>query len=328
MSHTVLVTGGAGFVGSYVVRGLVEAGANVVVYDLAQPTGQMAYLLRDVRERVVYERGQILDLPSLLAVARRHHVDAVFHAAALYDPEYSLANPYITYQVNVEGTLNVLETARLEGIGRVVLSSSIAVYPDKRYEPLDEAHPISSISGGHPLGHYGSSKAAAELAGLTYYTHNQVDFVALRFSAVYGFGMRYPMYVKPMVENSLQGQASVFATGAPMPRDYTHVKDIAQAVVKAVSAPADALRQRVFLVGSGEVRTAGDVAAVVRGLVPGARIEIGAGLTDLERGDAAARGMLDLSATRQQIGYAPVFNLERGVADYVDSFKGWLAASS
>ncbi len=87
------------------------------------------------------------------------------------------------------------------------------------------------ITGGSGfLGTYGASKAAAEIVGLTYYSTNGIDFVALRNSAIYGHGMRYPMYIKPMVENSARGLPTRFAKGGDMRRDYSHVKDITQAL--------------------------------------------------------------------------------------------------
>ena len=204
---------------------------------------------------------------------------------------------------------------------RVVQSSSIAVYAPRQYEPVDELHPILLPSGGNPLGPYGASKAAAEIVGLTYYSTNGVDFVALRNSAIYGYGMRYPMYIKPMIENSLRKLPTRFATGGDMRRDYTHVKDIAQAVIKALDVPASTLTQRIFNIGSGMMHSAAQVAETVRAVLPAADIEIGAGLSKLEQSDMQARGMLDLTAARQQLKYEPLYALETGIRDYVEMFR-------
>ncbi|HBE29107.1 MAG TPA: hypothetical protein DDW25_09485, partial [Ktedonobacter sp.] len=241
----------------------------------------------------------------------------IFHAAALYDPPYSLEEPALTFQVNVNGTINVLEAARFLGLQRVVQSSSIAVYAPRQYEPIDELHPILLPSAGNPLGAYGASKAAAEIVGLSYYSSNGVDFIALRNSAIYGYGMRYPMYIKPMVENSVRKLPTRFATGGDMRRDYTHVKDIAQAVLKALDVPASTLTQRIFNIGSGTMHSATQVAETVRKILPEADIEISAGLSKLEQSDMRARGMLDLSAAQQQLKYEPLYALEDGIRDYI-----------
>jgi len=317
----IMITGGSGFLGTYVARLLAERGERVVLFDAVPPAPMLAALTAPFGEQIVYERGQILDFSSLLRIVQQYKVKRIFHAAALYDPPYSLKEPAITFQVNVNGTINVLEVARFLGIERVVQSSSIAVYAPRQYEPIDERHPIFLPSAGNPLGAYGASKAAAEIAGLTYYSTNGVDFIALRNSAIYGYGMRYPMYIKPMVENSVLGQPTRFATGGAMRRDYTHVKDIAQAVLKALYIPAFQLTQRVFNIGSGTMHSASQVAETVRTILPNADIEIGADLSEMEQSDMQARGMLDLTAARQQLHYEPRYTLEAGIRDYIEMLQ-------
>ena len=318
---TIMITGGSGFLGTYVACMLAERGDRVVVFDAAGPAPELAALTAPFERQIVRIRGQILDLSSLLRGIQQHRVERIFHAAALYDPPYSLEEPALTFQVNVNGTINVLEAARFLGLQRVVQSSSIAVYAPRQYEPIDELHPILLPSAGNPLGSYGASKAAAEIVGLTYYSSNGVDFIALRNSAIYGYGMRYPMYIKPMVENSVRKLPTRFATGGDMRRDYTHVKDIAQAVIKALDVPASTLTQRIFNIGSGTMHSATEVAETVRKILPEADIEIGAGLSALEQSDMRARGTLDLTAARQQLKYEPRYSLEAGIRDYIEMYE-------
>ncbi|HLI06472.1 MAG TPA: NAD(P)-dependent oxidoreductase [Ktedonobacteraceae bacterium] len=318
---TIMITGGSGFLGTYVIRQLAERGDRVISFDAVGPSAELAALTAPYEGQIVRVRGQILDLASLLRAVQQYKVERIFHAAALYDPPYSLDEPAITFQVNVNGTINVLEAARLMGVRRVVQSSSIAVYMPRQYEPIDEKHPILMPSAGNPLGPYGASKAAAEIAGLTYYSTNGVDFIALRNSAIYGYGMRYPMYIKPMVENSVRGLPTRFATGGDMRRDYTHVKDITQAVIKALDVPSESLTQRVFNIGSGTMSSASQVAETVRTILPNADIEIGPGLNELEQSDMRARGLLDLTAARQQLKYEPRYPLETGIRDYMNMYR-------
>lgn len=318
---TIMITGGSGFLGTYVTQRLAERGDRVLIFDAAMPIPSLAALTAPYEQQITYVRGQILDLASIMRCVQQHKVERIFHAAALYDPPYSLEDPAITFQVNVNGTINVLEAARLSGVQRVVQSSSIAVYAPKQYEPINELHPIQLPSTGNPLGPYGASKAAAEIVGMTYYTTNGIDFIGLRNSAIYGYGMRYPMYIKPMVENSISGLPTRFATGGTMQRDYTHVKDIAQAVMKALDIPASALSQRLFNIGSGTMHSASQVAETVRAILPNADIEIGAGLSELEQSDMKARGILDLTAARQQLKYEPQFSLEAGIRDYIEMYR-------
>jgi UDP-glucose 4-epimerase len=316
-----MITGGSGFLGTYVTQLLAKRGNHIIIFDATMPIPALAALTAPYEQQITYVRGQILDLASIIRCVQHYKVERIFHAAALYDPPYSLEDPAITFQINVNGTINVLEAARLSDVQRVVQSSSIAVYAPKQYEPINELHPIQLPSAGNPLGPYGASKAAAEIVGMTYYTTNGIDFIGLRNSAIYGYGMRYPMYIKPMVENSIHGLPTRFATGGDMQRDYTHVKDIAQAVIKALHIPASRLHQRLFNIGSGTMHSASQVAETVRTILPNADIEIGAGLSELEQSDMKARGMLDLTAARQQLNYEPQFSLEAGIRDFIEMYR-------
>src|SRR5215204_1791924 len=117
---------------------------------------------------------------------------------------------------------------------------------------LVEADPPFSVRDGNPAGHYGTSKMAGEAIGLAYASFQDVDFISLRVTAIYGFGMRSPMYIKPMVENAVRGVPTRFATGGPMKRDYTHVLDCCEAIMRALDAPRWAEgEQRILNVAAG-----------------------------------------------------------------------------
>lgn len=145
-ARTVLVTGGSGFLGAHVARLLADRGDFVVLYDVAPPNGELECLLTPVKERWTFVRGQILDLPTLLLAIREHAVRQIVHSAALIDAQFYVRQPFVLFKVNVEGTVNVLEAARLENVERVVYASSIGLIPLKRYEPIDEEHPILDTS--------------------------------------------------------------------------------------------------------------------------------------------------------------------------------------
>jgi len=326
--HTVLVTGGSGFIGAYTAAELTAAGHRVVCYDVAPPAWGAAAVLDALPERPAFVRGDVADLSELIATLREHGVTRVFHAAAVFDPPVSMRHPAPCYRVNVMGTVNVLEAARAAGVERVVMASSIAVYAARQYEPMDEAHPIATPADGNPLGAYGASKAAAELIGLTYASTGLLDFIGLRYSGVYGFGMRYPMYVRPMVEEVIDGRPVRFETGGDMPRDYTYVVDVARATLCALFAPADALRQRVFNIATGRLTTAAELGSVVRDVLPEADIEVGAGLSEYERSDARMRGELAIDGARDQLGWQPAFDLAAGIADYADRYRAFRARES
>lgn len=322
----VMITGGSGFIGVYIMKKLIDEGHTVVNYDLAPPAPELQRMLDDSGNaaRVIYERGNLLDLPDLLIAGKKHNVTRIVHMAAFFDPAESNRRPYFTYQVNVQGTINILETARLIDCDRVVNISSIGVYPKKVYEPMDEAHPLFICGDGHGS-HYGSSKAATELIGQAYCQNNGVSNVSVRFSGVYGYGMRYSMFIKDMIENSLNGKKTDFSSGGDLTRDYTYVKDSVNGVYCALMADDKDLASRVYLTTSGDLYSGTDIAGIVREMIPGADIRIAPGLSEFEKRDMAKRGTIDISLAKKELGYAPGYGIREGIREYIELYKTYSA---
>jgi UDP-glucose 4-epimerase len=287
----------------------------------------MQWVLEPVADKISFERGSLLDLPAMLDVIKTCKINGIVHCGAILDIPYNLKRPYETYLVNTVGTINVLEAAKLSGVSRVVNLSSIAVYSSKQYEPMDENHPILLPAEGNSTGSYGASKAAAEIIAQSYWALDGVDCITLRLSAVYGYGMRNPIYVKPMVENAVLGKPTVFKTGGPMPRDYTYVKDVVQAIVKSLEIDSRKISQRIFLTTSGVMRTAAEVAETIKELIPDAKIDIGPELSEDEKINVKTRGALDISAAKEQLGYQPRYDLKTGITEYIEMFRRYISLS-
>ena len=327
MEHkSVLVTGGSGFIGIYLMKKLAENGTRVINYDLAPPSPVLQRLLddSDFSENISFQRGSILDLPDVLSAAQNASVDKIVHMAAFFDPAESNRRPYFTYQANVLGTINIYEVARLLNMSRVVNISSIGVYPVKEQEPMDENHRIFIPGAGHGS-HYGSSKAATELIGQAYCQNNGLSYVSVRFSGVYGYGMRYSMFIKDMIENGVNGVATSFETGGNLTRDYTYVKDSVNGVICALEADDADLVSRTYLTTSGELYSGSDVAEIVTKLIPGAEIHIGPELNAFEMKDMAKRGQIDISLAKKELGYEPKYSIEDGIKEYIETMKTYAA---
>jgi nucleoside-diphosphate-sugar epimerase len=157
-----------------------------------------------------------------------------------------------------------------------------------------------------------------------------LDFIILRPSAVYGFGQGFPIFIKPMVENAVRGLPTRFETGREFPRDYTHVDDVAQLAVRAVDVPAEGVEDRVFYAATGQpLVTAGEVAEIVKGLIPGADIKIGSGLSEQDLIEIRYRGVLSIKNALEQLGFQPRFaNIRDGIADYIETYRRYLAESN
>lgn len=323
----VLVTGGTGFIGTYVVKALLEAGRRVIALDVRGYTPEGRFVLDGRADEVLVEEGSVDDWVRVLHVVNEHRPAEVVHLATITNPVYLFTNPMPGVRVNFLGTIHMLEAARLFEIRRTVYFSSIGVLPARQYEPIDAAHPIFLPREAVPTGVYGASKIAGEAFCFAYNQAFGTDFRTIRPSAVYGFGMQWPIFVKPMVEGAVRGEAVTFESGGPFPRDYTHASDVASLAVALLDAPEDA--DRVFYGATGQpLVTAADVARIVMELVPGSRIEIADVLTEADQMELPYRGQLSIQNSRTQIGWEPRFtDIRDGLADYIERYRAFLAAS-
>jgi nucleoside-diphosphate-sugar epimerase len=326
-SRPVLVTGGAGFAGSYIVRELLDHGLDVVVYDLADFRSESRFVLGETP--VELERGSIDDWPRVLEVVLRRRPSAVVHAGGMMDAAFLDEHPTVALRTNVGGSLNLLEASRIVGgVSRFIFLSTIAVIGRKLYEPIDASHPTVSARDG-PLGAYSAAKAAVE--GFCF-SHNQffgLDTRVVRPSALYGFGMSWyaPNYIKNIVEPAVLGEHVRLETGGQVPRDYTHAADVASLVRSILEGPEDG--DRIYYGATGRpLRTASDVCAIVRELVPGSTVEIGDEWTDVDRSELPIRGQYDVS-NGLALGWQPRCAVLRdGVADYIERFRAFLVSGA
>jgi len=325
----VMVTGGLGFIGGYVTRALVDAGLNVAVLARSgTPTPEMAYALRDHTGRFAVEVGSVEDLTRLVDIFSRLRPKVVVHSASNVEVASLYRDPYLAFQSNVGGTVNVLEAARRTGVERVVDFSSIGVLPAIQYEPIDAAHPIVLPREGPGSGAYGAAKAAGELFAFAYQRASGLDVRIIRPPAVYGFGMRWHSanYMKQFVEPAVRGEPVRVPSGGRLPRDYTHVLDVASLTVRVVDCAEDA--DRVFYAATGQpLVTAAQAAKLVAELVPGSSIEVADLMTPEDEVEASFRGVISIENARAQLGWTPRYrSLREGVSEYIQTYRNFLEA--
>jgi UDP-glucose 4-epimerase len=322
----ILITGGSGFIGAYVARNLIRAGRQVIDYDPRPLTDETRHVLGPSAAAYQYEAGGVDEWGRLFEVLGQHRPSVVVHAGAIVNTTWLQKHPLPAFQINAGGTINVLEASRLLGVRRVVFISSIGVLPSTQYVPIDVNHPLIIANEGPGSGFYGAAKVAGEAFGFCYRDSFGLDFRVVRPSAPYGFAMGWPMYVKPMVEDTIRGKPVRFATGGPFPRSYTHIEDCASLICAVIDAPKDA--DHVFYAAhGGPLTTATEVAAIVRDLVPGADIEIGDVLSDADRYELNFRAPLSMSNARNQLGWQPEYaEMHTGLAEYVARYRDYLAS--
>ncbi len=316
----VLVTGATGFVGTYLCRALAATGRNVTALALDTFSPESLFVLGDLAKKVKLVQVDLCDHGATRNLVEAVQPDAIIHTAAAVGLESSFEDPAFVYNVNINGTVGLLEAARKTRVRKFIYISSNSVYHLKKYEPIDELHPITSVSVGNPAAHYGASKMAAEQIGLVYATYHALDLIAVRIASVYGFGMHAPIYIKPMVEAAVAGEALVLQ-GGPMKRDYTYILDATAGIIGALDKDTRSIGQRVFNMSSGRTVTANELAAVVRGLVPSANIVITDELTEIEQRNILQRAPLSSEPAKKELGYDPRFTIETGVADYIEKLR-------
>ena len=325
--NTILVTGGSGFIGSHLSRALAKRGDRVVLLDSRPPGPKAAWLLQPIQKRLSFVEGRVDTEGVIRAACERHRVTDIVHLAAIGDPAALERQPRMAFDLNLGGTLNALEAAHALNVHRLIFFSTIGVLPTVQYEPIDANHPVLLGSEGPGTGFYGAAKVASEAFCFAYRKSFGLDVVIIRPSAVYGFGMQHPIFIRPMVEKSIEGEPVSFVNGRDFPRDYTHVQDVVQLTLLALDAPASAFTQRIFYAATGEpLVTAGELAEIVRRLVPGAAIEIGPGLSESDQLEILYRGVLDIGPAREALGYQPRYSrLEDGVKEYIEAHRAYLA---
>ncbi len=250
----VLVTGGAGFIGSHVAERLAEEGHEVVVYDNFS-TGSMEnirHLLSMSNVKVV--KGDVLDLDALMRAV--DGCDAISHHAAQLEIGSAIRDPAADARVNIEGTINVLEAAVRRGVGKVVYASSAGVYGEALRLPQDEEHPK------RPSWPYGVSKYAGELYCLQYSQFYGVKTCALRYGIVYGerewFGRVLTMFIKRAV---LENKPPVIFGDGRQTRDFIYVKDAVELHNLLLEGDHDGFE--AYNAGSGVATTIRDLADLV-----------------------------------------------------------------
>ncbi len=314
MKATIIVTGGTGFIGAHVCRDLARKGARVIAIGIEPPSEETRFIFDGAAVEFIH--CDVTDASALDLICAIQKPSVVVHAAGYVGQDASIANPALTYAINIGGTVNALEAARRNGVSKFILISSNAAYQKKAYEPFDEKHPVTSIYEGNPNAHYGTAKMASEQIGLSYHSLYGLDFLAIRVTAVYGFGMRIPMYIKPLVEGALLHQPVHLPSGGKMRRDYTYIDDVALGIVLAVETDTAKMKQRVFNMSCGKLVTASEIVTVVREVILGADVKISTSSTALEKAGARQRAALDSDAARRAFGYCPRYTIETGIAEY------------
>ncbi len=304
-----LVTGGAGFIGSNLVRQLLLKQYEVVVLDNLS-TGYEENLAG--LEGIIFYQGDICDMSLVRQSVEK--VEVIFHLAAAVGNRQSLENPQRDSQINVLGTINILEAARAAGVRKVVLSSSAAIYGEPRVLPIPEEQPWA------PQSPYGVSKLAAERMALAYASLYGLECIALRYFNVYGPRQRYDAYgnvIPIFVHQILQGEPLTIYGDGEQTRDFVSVHDVVQANLLAAQAQG---LSGAFNIGSGTSVSINQLVGLLE-QVTGQKIKVQ--YAPPRPGDVRD-SLADIRAARAHLHYEPRIDLASGLEEYIE----WVRAEN
>ena len=306
----VLVTGGAGFIGSHVVDGLVRSGYSVKVLDNLTSGSLDNIGLHLKGGSVEFSEGDIRDASLVEKLMR--DVDAVVHLAAVVSVPFSVKDPGFTFDVNVNGTRNLLVSCGRTGVKKVIFASSCAVYGKPRYLPIDEVHPTI------PLSPYASSKLNGEHVCEELAHRSDSDVVILRLFNVYGprqTSGEYSGVITRFLDFAESGESLVIYGDGLQTRDFIYVSDVAQAILTL-------LRNRhakgVFNIGFGRAVTIRDLAETVLRLVGK---DLGIVHEPPREGDIL-RSVADVFKAQKVFGFLPKMSLDEGLQSLLREREG------
>ncbi|MDA4113037.1 MAG: NAD-dependent epimerase/dehydratase family protein [Thaumarchaeota archaeon] len=309
----ILVTGGAGFIGSHLTERLLGMGASVTVYDrfddfYAGKERNLAGVAEHPQFRLV--KGDILDAEKLDSVM--DGVDVVFHEAGQAGIGFSVKHPRQVNLVNVDGTLNVLSLARRHKVRRVVNASSSSIFGQPEYLPIDEAHPTN------PTSPYGVSKLAAEQYGRAFYRVYGTDVVSLRYFSVYGPRGRPDQVIDKFTKSLMAGKSPIIQGDGSHTRDFTYVTDIVAANLAAAQCD-EGLGGEVFNIGFGSRASVLELAEkLIRIIRPDGKISptyVGEGPAEFPHTQASNR------KAGEMLHWEPKVGLDEGLKMFVDWFN-------
>ncbi len=305
MPESVLITGGAGFIGSHTAERLASGGARVVVLDnfcdFYDPAIKRARAARLASIGVDVREGDIRDEGLVGALHEEFRPDAVVHIAAMAGVRPSIENPKLYAEVNLDGTVNLLDAAVATGVKKFVFASSSSVYGNNEKVPFSEDDPVDE-----PISPYAATKRACELLAHSYWHLHRLPVFCMRFFTVYGPGQRPDLAISKFMRMIAAGEEIPFFGDGSSSRDYTYIDDIVDGVMAALDR-CD--RFRIYnLGGSSPVTLAELVTQIEKVVGREARLD----RRPAQAGDVE-RTYADLTRVRAELGYEPRVTLADGL---------------
>jgi len=313
---TILVTGGAGFIGSHIASKLIDLGAKVIIvdnlnkyYDSTLKKNRLKSILRG--KKFVFYKYDIVNFKTLEKVFKKHKIDIVCHQAAQPGVRYSIENPILYGKVNLMGTMNLLELSRLHKVKGFIFASSSSVYGEESKIPFHEDEKIHRL-----VSLYAATKKADETLASAYHKIYDLHITALRYFTTYGPWARPDMALFKFTKAILNGEEIEVYNFGKMSRDFTYVDDIVDGVIRAMKKN---LPFEIINLGSGEPKKLMEfIKAIENSTGKKAKIKY----LPLQKGDLL-KTFADICKAKSKLGWKPKTSIDMGVKNFVDWYRAY-----
>lgn len=326
MESFTLVTGGAGFIGSHLTETLLKSGQKVIVldnfnafYDPSVKRGNLKEVKAMMVKACIPEdclhimEGDIRDAEQLDKLFATYSIQLVVHLAAMAGVRPSLSAPLLYNDVNINGTLNLLEMCKKYGVKKLVFASSSSVYGNNQKVPFAEDDFVD-----HPISPYAATKKAGELLCHTYHHLYGMDIACLRFFTVYGPRQRPDLAIHKFTRLIFNDEEIPFYGDGTTERDYTYIDDIIDGVVKAIRwVQASQGRYEIFNLGESRTISLKEMVATLEKEI-GKKVKIKA--LPMQPGDVQ-RTYADITKAQKILGYQPTTAFEEGIKQFVQWYR-------
>jgi UDP-glucuronate 4-epimerase len=312
--ETILVTGGAGFIGSNLIDKLLQEGHRIIcvdnfddTYDPKLKEGNISSFLKN--KNFVLYREDIRNLENLRNIFEKEKPTHIIHLAAKADTRYAIENPYIYVSVNVEGTLNILELAKQFSVKRVIVASSSSVYGNNPNIPWKEEYNTDL-----PLSAYGATKKMTEMLAYIYHNNFGMSIICLRYFNVYGENVRPSMVPYKWAEAFLTGKEVELSGEGVRKRDFTYIGDVVNATILALTS---SLSYEVINIANGQPVSLKELFSVfekITGVSPKIR-------NRPSHSASANETFADSTKAKKLLGWEAKVSIEEGISKLIVWFR-------